>query len=165
MPLSPDQIKTIVRGAKVTAGAVTAAVTLIVTWEGGRVVGYRDIVGVATDCYGHTGPDVVVGHRNTPAECETKLAKDVLVRASGIRDCIGMDVPDRPMAAFISLSYNIGVTGFCRGSIPAKVRAHDFEGACATISLYNKAGGRVVQGLVNRRAAERALCEQGLNPS
>lgn len=162
--LNPNTIRSIATHAGVGVSAILASVALIVPWEGKSNVGYADIVHVPTDCYGHTGPDVKVGVRKTDAECQTELAMDVGRIAGAIQRCIKVPVPDKSMGAFISLAYNIGSAGFCRGSIPIKLQHHDLAGACATISLYNRAGGRPVQGLTNRRASERALCEQGLTP-
>lgn len=157
--------------AALTAGAFAAAIAVatpvIMAWEGdGGRVGYRDIVGVATSCYGHTGPDVVVGKRYTATECRGQLSKDVAKHAEGIRACIKVAVPVESFAAFTSFSFNVGVAGFCRSTVNRKLNAGDLAGACAGLSAWDKArvNGKLqpVRGLTRRRAAERALCEKGL---
>lgn len=71
-------------------------------------------------------------------------------------------IPDKPYVAFLSLSYNIGTAGFCRSSLPRYINAGDIRTACNLLPAFNRAGGRVVQGLVNRRRAEQKLCLEGL---
>jgi lysozyme len=46
----------------------------------------------------------------------------------------------------------------CGSTVQRKALANDWPGACAALDLYNKAGGRVMRGLVLRRADEKALC-------
>lgn len=147
--------------AATMAGAIALATPLIMMFEGNRPVGYRDIVGVPTSCYGHTGPDAIVGKRYTPDECNTQLAKDVASHAAGIRACIKVDVPKDSLAAFISFSFNVGVGGFCRSSLARKLNAGDLVGACNGLSAWVYAGGKRIRGLENRRAKERALCLKG----
>lgn len=143
------------------AGAIAVATPIIAVFEGNRPVGYRDIVGVPTSCYGHTGPDVVVGKRYTAKECETQLARDVASHANGIRACIRVDVPRDSLAAFISFSFNVGVGAFCGSTVARRLNSGDLVGACNGLSAWVYAGGKKVRGLENRRAKERELCLKG----
>ena len=59
--------------------------------------------------------------------------------------------------AIISLSYNIGVNGFKRSSVLRLLKQGDKENAGDAFLLWNKAGGKVLKGLVNRRKKEREL--------
>lgn len=75
--------------------------------------------------------------------------------------------PPRPITdnmhkAFISVSYNICVHGFCNSTMARRVNAGNFRGACDALLAWNRAGGRVIKGLDNRRRAERKLCLEGL---
>ena len=56
-----------------------------------------------------------------------------------------------------SLAYNIGPGAFAKSSALRKFNAGDKAGAANAILLCNKAGGKVLGGLVRRREAERAL--------
>lgn len=144
------------------AAAIAVAVPVIMAWEGTEYVGYRDVVSVATSCTGHTGPDAIVGRRYTPEECRNQLARDLQRTAEGIAPCIKADVPRESLAAFVSLSFNIGPAAFCKASLTRKLNAGDLAGACAGMDAWVYAGGRKIKGLVNRRKAERELCEKGL---
>ncbi len=144
------------------AAALALAVPLVANWEGERQVGYLDIIKVPTYCFGGTGPEAVVGKRYTAAECRTQLAGDARSHALPLTRCITREIPPETFAALISLSYNVGPAGVCRSSAVRYVNAGQFKQACEAITRYNRAGGRVIQGLVNRRSAERRLCLRGV---
>ena len=59
--------------------------------------------------------------------------------------------------AIISLTYNIGVSGFKRSSVLRLLKQGDKLNAGNAFLLWNKAGGKVLKGLVNRRERERKL--------
>lgn len=65
-------------------------------------------------------------------------------------------------AAYTSLAYNVGVAGAGKSTATRRLNAGDIRGGCEAIGWWNKAGQRVVRGLVNRRADEVALCLRGL---
>ncbi len=143
------------------AAAIAVATVFIMPWEGRELRAYRDIVGVPTICYGETR-GVKMGDTATPAECETQLAKAVAEFETAIRPCLPATLPHQTRAAFISAAYNIGAGAFCSSSMSRKAKAGDLIGACQSLLLWNKAGGKEVRGLTRRRAAERDLCLEGL---
>ncbi len=142
------------------ASVLALAAGIIAPWEGRELRAYQDIVGVWTICYGETR-GVRPGDTATPAECEAQLAKAVGEYERAIRPCLPTTLPDPTRAAFVSAAYNIGTGAFCGSSMSRRAKAGDLRGACEALLMWNKAGGRVVKGLVNRRAAERALCLSG----
>lgn len=139
------------------------AVATVGVWEGLRLVAYRDIVGVPTVCFGETR-GVKMGDRYTKEQCETMLGDGLKEFEQNMRRCLKDpdDIPDGAYVAFLSLSYNIGTGAFCRSSIARAANQKDYKRACDNLLLYNKAGGRKVQGLVNRRNHERKICLQSL---
>jgi lysozyme len=148
--------------AAALAAAIAVALPMVKSEEGYRPVGYRDIIGVPSYCYGGTGPKAIVDKRYTAAECNSQVASDVRSHAEGIAACVRVPTPAPSLAAFISFSYNVGVAGFCRSSIARHLNAGDLKDACAGLSAYAYAGGKRIPGLAARRAKERALCERGL---
>jgi lysozyme len=143
------------------ASAIALAVATIAPWEGRRNTPYRDIVGVWTVCDGETR---VPMRRYSDAECDAMLERAVAVDfAPAVFACVpGLRDRPRPAAASISLAYNIGAAGFCRSTAARRFNAGDWRGGCDAIARFNMAGGKVVRGLVNRRAAEVKLCLSGL---
>lgn len=65
-------------------------------------------------------------------------------------------------AAMTSLTWNIGVGAIRRSTALRRLNAGDVAGACEALTWWNRAGGRQVRGLVNRRADEYRLCMEGV---
>jgi lysozyme len=123
---------------------------------------YLDIVKVPTACDGIT-KGVRLGMRFTPAQCDAMLEQELIVHAEPIIGCIpALKGRTNQVVAAVSLSYNIGAVGVCKSSIARLWNAGQWRAGCDRFPLFNKAGGRVIDGLVKRRARERAICVQGL---
>ena len=145
--------------------AVTALVIAVVGgFEGLRTVAYRDAVGIPTVCFGETR-GVRIGDRYTPEQCRVMLGDRLVEFAASIDACLSRPaaIPDKTYAAFLSFAYNVGASAFCGSTLARKANAGDLRGACNELPRWNKAGGRVLKGLTNRRAEERALCLAGLS--
>lgn len=146
------------------AGTVgVAAIALVGAWEGLRLVAYKDVVGVPTVCYGETY-GVKMGDRHTKAECDAMLLASLKKHERGMRKCLKNPdaIPPKSYVTFVSLTYNIGVGAFCRSTARKRLNSGDYKGACNAATWFNKAGGRTIKGLVNRRSAEHRMCLEGL---
>lgn len=151
-----------------TAGLVAGSVALfglllssVQLYEGRSLQAYQDIVGVWTICYGET-LNVHKGDTATPEQCSGMLAKRLKEFETKLDRCMTGEVPGKSKVAFISWSYNVGIGAACSSTLVKKVNRGDVKGACDELLKWNKAGGRVVKGLVDRRAAERKTCLEGL---
>ena len=60
------------------------------------------------------------------------------------------------LGAITSFAYNLGVARYRASTLRRKVDAQDWDGAREELLKWNKAGGRVLRGLVRRRLAEAA---------
>ena len=158
-PKNNSSTKRAAIGGVATASVIAAIVAFIGPWEGRRYVAYQDIVGVWTICDGHT-KGVKQGDTADDAKCDQLAAEDVAEHNAGIRQCITRPMPQNVEIAFTSLAFNVGVGAFCGSTALRRYNAGDDTGACEAMNLWNKAGGRVIKGLVNRRAAESALCKE-----
>ena len=62
---------------------------------------------------------------------------------------------------YLELNIVLGLSALiwllARATLTKKHKAGDFEGASTEFARWNKAGGRVLKGLVRRRAAEARL--------
>ncbi len=126
--------------------------------EGFKDRAYDDGVGVQTIGYGST-VGVKPGDTITPERALVRLAKDADAYQVAMRKCVAVPLYPHEWDAYVSLTYNIGTAAFCGSTLAGLLNAGDYAGACAQISRWNRAGGRVLSGLTKRRAAERALCE------
>jgi len=154
--------KTVAGGAAAIALSIAA---LIKPWEGLELESYSDIVGVWTACYGET-KGIKPGMTFTKKECEEKLVTRVTNDYyRPLTQCIaGFDTkPVEWQAAAISVTYNIGVGAACKSTFAQLARVGLMRESCHAMTRFNRAGGRVVQGLVNRRAAELKLCLKGVS--
>jgi lysozyme len=142
-----------------SAAAMAVAVAFIGGWEGKSNAAYKDIVGVWTICFGETR-GVKPGDFATDAECKEMLQLGIAEFERDLDKCLK---PPRPIpitakVAFVSWSYNVGIFAACSSTLVRKANAGDIEGACNQLPRWNKAGGRVIRGLTNRRVNERDLC-------
>lgn len=144
------------------AAVVLAASTVIgiAEYEDYRETAYIPVPGdVPTIGYGSTA-GVKLGDRITPARALRRLGEEAeSVYATGVRKCVTVPLTPGEFGAFVSLTYNIGVPAFCGSTLVRKLNAGDYAGACREIDRWNRQGGKVLPGLVKRRAEERAICE------
>ena len=157
--VSPRVGAAVIGGVPAAAAAIwLAIVTLIQPWEGVVYVPYRDVVGVLTVCWGHTGRDIVPGRRYTREECQALLIGDVTVHTEQMARCVHRPMPQNVFSALVSLTFNIGVNAVCRSTAMRQINAGNWPAACQAMRSWERAGGHVIRGLRNRRNAENAVC-------
>lgn len=149
-------------------GTSAAAMLLVAVpkLEGMVLTAKPDPVGVVTACIGETR-DVKLGQRFTIAQCTAKLEPRLAEFAAAVDHCTplsSMTVGQR--VAVVDFAYNEGDGTYCRSSIAANFKAGNVAAACRSFNesptgkpQYITADGRVLPGLINRRAQERAWCE------
>jgi lysozyme len=112
--------------------------------------------------WGATGPDHVHGGRIGPGtvwsqqQCDARLARDLVRYANDVSRAIGSTPTTQgQFDALVSFHYNTGAIG--RATLTRRHIAGDYAGAVAEFARWNRAGGRVLRGLVRRREAEAQL--------
>lgn len=135
------------------------AVDFVAKWEGLELTAYRDIVGVLTIGYGHTGPDVKPGQKVTKAEAKALLRSDMQIAVRKLYSVVKPDVieslSDGQYAALLSFCYNLGAKK--TWTIWKRLNARQFDRVPVEMQKFSMAGGKVVKGLQRRRADEVAL--------
>lgn len=138
------------------------ALTLVAGWEGLYTKAYRDPIGVVTICYGVTNHDrpVKMGDKSTPEECKRWLLEDLPRYDAMAKKCIPKldSFPPHRHAAMVSFVYNVGQGNLCKSSVARHLNAGRVQQGCDALLLWNKAGGRELRGLTNRRVDERKWC-------
>ncbi|WP_454598708.1 lysozyme [Qipengyuania sp. SM2507] len=106
--------------------------------------------------WGATGAGIGPGTVWTRAQCDERLACDLGRYAADVARAIG-DAPtsQRQFDALASFHYNTGA--LVRSTLLRRHLAGDFAGAASEFARWKHAGGRVMVGLVRRRAAEARL--------
>ncbi len=116
--------------------------------------------------WGSTGEGIRKGVTWTQAQCDARFAADLASFAAKVGALLG-DAPttQHQFDAMVCLAYNIGIGspnpakpgGFTRSSVLRKHKAGDYQGAAAAFAMWVKNDGKVMRGLVRRRAAEADL--------
>jgi len=162
-----DQINHLVAGFQQKAKSVsTSGMALICGFEGLKLKAYDDGVGVWTIGYGTTiypnGFKVKKGDTCTEAQAKAYMAHDLKKFESAVNSAVIVPINQNQFDALVSLAYNIGTGAFKESTLLKKLNAGDCRGASAQFAVWNKGSGKVMQGLVNRRAVERKLFEKAL---
>ena len=162
-----DQINHLVAGFQQTAKKVSnSGIDLICSFEGLKLKAYDDGVGVWTIGFGTTiypnGIKVKKGDTCTEAQAKAYMAHDLKRFESAVNTAVVVPINQNQFDALVSLAYNIGTNGFKNSTLVEILNARNYKGAAAQFDAWNKGGGKVMQGLVNRRAVERKLFEKAL---
>lgn len=155
--------KTLAAAVGATAAAILVA--FVPQHEGTVLEVYPDPAlgwSVPTVCSGHTGPGLQPGQKFTPPECATLLEQDLVAHADGVKACVTVPLSTGEAVAYTSFAFNVGVAAFCKSTMARLLNMGKRFEACAQLDRWVYAGGRRMRGLVNRRAAERAICERDL---
>lgn len=156
-----NKLKAIAAGVAGAIALSAAGLGFIAGKEGKENAPYQDIAGIWTVCYGSTGAHVVPGGVRTDEECMTLLRKDAQRFEAAVNRCTPAPKNQNQYDAMVSFSFNIGENAYCNSTFARKFNAGDVAGAAEEFPRWSYAtvqGQRVrVQGLLNRRVAERAL--------
>jgi lysozyme len=132
-------------------------IALLKAHEGLRLTAYRCPAGVLTIGYGHTGADVSDGKTITPTEAEQLLRDDLQWAEKTVAEALP-DSNQNQFDALVSFVYNVGAGAFKTSTLLRKAKACANDPTIrAEFAKWNKGGGKVLPGLVKRRAAEATL--------
>jgi lysozyme len=137
-----------------------AGLALIKSHEGCMLQSYPD-PGTGADPwtigYGHTGAEVVPGLIWTQEQCDAQLQADMVSRERTVSRFVLAPITQNSFDALCSFVYNVGQGAFVGSTMLKKINAHDYAGAADQFQFWNKSGGRVMPGLIARRADEAKL--------
>jgi lysozyme len=137
-----------------------AGVRLVQEFEGCKLEAYPD-PGTGgepfTIGWGSTGPDIGPGTVWTQEEADARFLDDLTKFGDGVDRLVRVPLTDNQFAALVSFAYNVGLGALAGSTLLRKLNAGDYEGAADQFPRWSKGGGRVLPGLVRRRAAERDL--------
>ncbi|MFN3289853.1 MAG: lysozyme [Acinetobacter sp.] len=136
-------------------------IDLICDFEGKRLAAYDDGVGVWTIGFGTTvypnGIKVKKGDTCTEAQAKAYMAHDLKKFELAVNNAVKIPLNQNQFDALVSLTYNIGTNAFSESTLVKKLNANSISGAADQFDVWVNAGGKRMQGLVNRRAKEKAL--------
>ena len=136
----------------------------IMRHEGVRLTAYPDpatkgepfTIGV-----GHTSaagaPKVTKGMIITEDECDEILSRDLATFEAAVEKAVTVPLNQNQFDALVSFTFNVGAGNLQKSTLLKRLNQGDYRGAAEQFGAWNKAAGKVMKGLVTRRADERAL--------
>jgi lysozyme len=145
--------------------------TLIQEFEGyhrklpdGGCIAYRCPAGVWTLGWGCT-EGIKPGMIWTRQQADVALMKELEKFEAAVERLVTVEINQNERDALISFAYNCGEGALARSSVLKQLNAGNREAAAKGFALWNRGGGRVLPGLVRRRAAEAALFRKPVEKS
>lgn len=129
---------------------------LIRSYEQLRLVAYLPTPDdVPTIGWGHT-KGVAMGLTCTPEQADVWLDEDC-DWAEGAVNAVDVSLSQDQFDALVSLVFNIGAPNFTTSTIRRMLVGGDYTGAAGQFKRWNKQKGKVLNGLIRRRAEEEEL--------
>lgn len=136
-------------------------VDLICEFEGKRLVAYDDGVGIWTIGFGTikypNGVRVKKGDTCTLDQAKEYMRHDLIEFEYTVNSSVKVPLNHNQFDALVSLAYNIGSNAFKSSTLVKKLNTGDYQGAADQFNVWVNAGGKRMQGLVNRRDREKLL--------
>lgn len=134
-----------------------AGINLIKKFEGCRLTAYKCPAGIWTIGYGHTGSDVYAGKTITQAEADKLLKTDLMIHCNNVSKLVKVPLNQNQFDALVSFEYNIGYGAFKDSTLLKLLNQEKYTEASLQFERWVYAGKTRLQGLVNRRNAEKSL--------
>lgn len=107
--------------------------------------------------WGHTGPEVKSGLVWTPAQADAAFDSDIAQFERDVASLVKVPLNQNQFDALVSFAYNCGSSNFASSTLLKKLNAGDYDAAADEFPRWDKAAGKVMNGLTRRRNAERTL--------
>lgn len=137
---------------------------LICSFEGLALTAYDDGTGCWTIGYGTTRyPDqtpVKAFDTCSVQQANSYMQHDLQKFENAVTQSVKVLLNQNQFDALVSLSYNIGINAFKNSTLLRYLNAADYQNAAQQFDVWVYANGKRMQGLINRRAVERALFEK-----
>lgn len=134
-------------------------ISLIKKFEGCELKAYQCSANVWTIGYGHTR-NISEGDTCTQADADEMLVDDLQEFEGYVNELVDADLTQSQFDALVAWTYNLGPTNLKSSTLLKRLNEGDMADVPHQIRRWNKAGGKVLDGLERRREAE-ALLFQG----
>ena len=129
---------------------------LIKKFEGCKMRAYLDAVDVPTIAYGRT-KNVKLGDTCTQGQAEEWLEEELVEYEGYVNEAVKVHLTQNQLDALVSWTYNLGPSNLNKSTLLKVLNNSDYDGVPEQIMRWNKAGGKVLDGLVRRREAEAEM--------
>lgn len=131
-------------------------INLIKEFEGCVLTAYKCPAGAWTIGYGHTS-GVQQGQTITQAQAEAYLKSDLAIYENAVNSYVTVSLNQNQFDALVSFAYNCGTGALKTSTLLTLLNQGNYSGAANELDKWVKAGSTTLEGLVRRRAAEKAL--------
>lgn len=131
-------------------------IMLIKNFEGLRLTAYQCSAHVWTIGYGHTA-GVKPGDTITVDQAGQFFRDDLSQFEVAVSSLVSVPLSQHQFDALVSFTFNLGESNLKNSTLLKKLNAGDYSGAAEEFPRWNRADGRVVEGLTRRRLAERDM--------
>lgn len=146
------------------------AIDLIIDFEklhevrsDGLVYAYHDAVGYPTIGIGHLLSKVKYEDLSnydpiTQEQAHELHHQDLNTFAEGVSELVNVEISDLSFGALVSLAFNIGLGNLSKSTLIRKLNAGvDITEVAEQFLVWNKSGGKVLNGLIRRRVSEKEM--------
>ena len=135
---------------------------LIQEFEGLKLTAYQDVIGIWTIGYGNTfyldGNIVKKGDKVTKAQAEALLKATIKEFETKVESLVKAKLNQNQFDALVSFTYNVGPANLKKSTLLKKVNINPNDESIADEFIkWNRASGKVIDGLTRRRQAESDL--------
>jgi lysozyme len=144
---------------------------LLEQWEGFKLTVYKDSAGLPTIGVGHlltkselssgkitiNGVPVKYADGLTEQQVTDLLGQDVGPAAAAVSGNVKVPLSQNQFDALVSFTFNVGVNAFKSSTLLKVLNQKQYDQVPTQLLRWTRAGGQVVQGLVNRRNNEIKL--------
>ena len=133
---------------------------LIKKSEGFRSHTYLDVAGFPTIGYGHKFvPPESFPSGVTVTQAESLLMSDVAVAEAAVSRLVTVPLTQGQFDALVDFTFNLGSGRLASSTLLKLLNAGKYDEAAQQLLLWDHSGGKEVEGLKERRAAEFQLWE------
>ena len=131
---------------------------LIKRFEGCELKAYRCPANVLTIGYGHT-KNVTEDMEITQQEANDMLDEELIEYCEYIDKMVKVSLNQNQFDALVAWIYNLGPTNFRNSTLLTVLNQERYSDVPEQIKRWNKADGKILDGLIKRREAEALLFE------
>ena len=130
---------------------------LIAGYEGFHSKPYLCPANKQTIGYGHLIMPYEKFTEITREEGDALLLKDCEIAEKAVEKLVTAEINQDIFDALVSFAFNVGAGNFEKSSVLKNLNKSDYYNCALSFCLWNKAGGKILQGLINRRAEEQLI--------
>tara|TARA_Y100001937_G_scaffold125171_1_gene191418 strand:+ start:963 stop:1406 length:444 start_codon:yes stop_codon:yes gene_type:complete len=132
--------------------------SLIKKFEGCELEAYKCAAGVWTIGYGST-KGVKEGDSINQEDADKLLMAEMKEYEGYINNMVEVNLEQNQFDSLVSWVFNLGPSNLKNSTLLKVLNSKDYQGVPAQIRRWNKANGKVLEGLERRRLAESLLFE------